>query len=328
MTGKRAIFRGSAHYLPKRVVTNDELSVLMPTNNKWIIERTGINTRYFAGKDETTSSLAINACRDLLSRMEKPSVDAIILATYTPDYLMPSTSSIVQKALGLSGIPTFDIACACSGFVYGSILARHLIQGGMKGVLVIGSETVSKFLNMRDRNTAVLFGDGAGAALYEASDDDTGGILGYDWGTDDYSTPEYLIIPAGGSAEPANSNTFVNDRHYVFMQGKSIFKFAVNIVPKTVEKTLSMAGLDLNDVDLIVPHQANYRIIEASAKSLAIPIARFYINLDRVGNTSAASIPIALSELDRAGRLKKGMKVLMIGFGAGLTWASMLLEIT
>ncbi len=327
MKGRRTIFRGSAHYLPKRVVTNNELSILMPTSNKWIIERTGINTRHFADKDETTSSLAINACRELFSRIENPRVDAIILATYTPDYLMPSTSSIVQKALGLREIPVFDIACACSGFVYGSILASHLLQGdGMKGVLVIGSETVSKFLNMRDRNTAVLFGDGAGAVLYEEGDDG-GGILGYDWGTDDYSTPDYLIIPAGGSAEPASSRSFLDNRHYVYMQGKAIFKFAVNIVPRTVEKTLKMAGVDLNDVDLIIPHQANYRIIEACAKSLSIPIERFYINLDKVGNTSAASIPIALSELEHDGKLTKGMKVLMVGFGAGLTWASMLLEI-
>lgn len=307
-------------------MTNEMFSNIMPTNDSWIRERTGIRQRYFAEKEESTSDLAIKTCIPIIERCGASTIDAVILATYTPDHLMPSTASIVQKALGLNEIPVFDVACACAGFTYASILAYHMIAlGSSDRILVIGAEVVSRFLDLKDRTTAVLFGDGAGAVLYEAGD--KGGILGFDWGCENRSAPDVLTIPAGGSREPASINSVSFERHFIKMQGVNVFRFGVSILPRTINETLKMAELNLDDIDLIIPHQANIRIIEAAAKSLDLPLERFYVNLDRVGNTSAASIPIALSELNIDGKMVSGMKIMMVGFGAGLTWASMLIEI-
>lgn len=303
----------TGHYAPANVVTNDDLSKIVDTNDEWISSRTGIRQRHFV-TDETNLDIAYNAAKMALDNagIDKDQIGVVILGTVKPDYLTPSMACMIQAKLELpESIPCFDINAACSGFMYGMQIARTLLmQSDKKYGLVIGSETLSKILDMTDRGTCVLFGDGAGAAIIELSDDNrffsTLGSRGND---------QVLVC--------TNENS--TDR-YVKMIGSDVFKFAVGTVPKAINNLLEQAGVTADDIDYYVCHQANLRIIESVAKKLKQPLDKFFVNLDKYGNTSSASIPIALSEMNEQGMLKEGMKIICVGFGAGLTWGGAYIE--
>ena len=301
------------HYVPAKVVTNDDLSKIVDTNDEWISSRTGIKRRHFV-EDEGCFDLALNAAKDAIANagIDISDIGACVLATVRPDYCTPSVACMVQTALGLSkDIPCFDINAACSGFMYGMQIARGiLMQSNKRYALVIGSETLSKILDMTDRGTCVLFGDGAGAAIIELSDSHRFySRLGADGNKD------VLFIP----------NNDMEPRH-VRMLGADVFKFAVSTVPKTIFELLEDAGLSADDIDCFVCHQANKRIIESVAKKCKQPLEKFYMNMDEYGNTSSASVPIALSEMSEKGLLRPGMKIISVGFGAGLTWGGAYME--
>jgi 3-oxoacyl-[acyl-carrier-protein] synthase III len=310
--------------LPRRVMTNHDLKALVNTSDEWIRERTGIGARRVAEDDETTSSLSIAASVQALdvAGLDPEQIDLIVVATATPDYgAFPSTACVVQDALGATHAGAYDLAAACSGFVYALNTASDTIRAGSaNNVLVIGAETLSRVINWKDRNTCVLFGDGAGAVVLQASDQ-PGGVLTSILRSDG-SGAELLMVPAGGSARPINADRLVKHENTVVMNGREVYKFATRIIDKTVRDVVRKAGWTVDMIDLFVPHQANLRIIEAAAKSLNLPMDRVFTNLEHYGNTSAASIPIALAEACDAGRLRHNDRVVMIGFGAGLTWGA------
>lgn len=320
-------FLGIGSYVPEKVLTNFDLEKIVETNNEWIIERTGIMERRVAADDQATSDLAfIAATRALKDANVKPEeLDLIIVATESPDTKFPSTACLIQDRIGAKNAAAFDLGAGCSGFVYGAAVASQMITTGLyKKALVIGAETLSRILNWEDRNTCVLFGDGAGAAVLGEVEEGYG-ILGLDLGADG-SGGDYLSLPASGSRRPATMETINNKEHSIHMNGQEVFKFAIKIMPKTTLNVLKKANLDKEDVDIIIPHQANIRIIESSAKRLKIDKDKIYVNVQKYGNTSAASIPIAMCEAKEEGKLAKGQNVVLVGFGAGLTWASMVLK--
>ncbi|MBO5509940.1 MAG: ketoacyl-ACP synthase III [Lachnospiraceae bacterium] len=301
------------HCVPEKVVTNDDLSKIVDTNDEWISSRTGIRERRFV-EGETGTSLAVGAVRMALEKsgIALEDIGVCVVATVKADYLTPSNACMVQKELGLpNDIPCFDINAACSGFMYGLQVARGiLMQSERRYGIVVGTETLSKILDMTDRGSCILFGDGAGAAIIELSDDHR--IIG-DLGSK--GDNEVLYCP----------NNSDEDR-FVAMKGSDVFKFAVSTVPKSIDRLLEKAGVAADDIDYYVCHQANVRIIESVAKKCKQPMDKFYINLDKYGNTSSASIPIALSEMCEKGLLKPGMKIICVGFGGGLTWGGAYLE--
>jgi 3-oxoacyl-[acyl-carrier-protein] synthase-3 len=313
--------------LPERVLTNDDLSHMVDTSDGWIRERTGILERRIAGDEETTASLAIEAARHALetAALDPMDLDLIMVATITPEYLFPATACLVQDALGASRAAAFDLNAGCTGFIYALALAAEGIQAGAyEHILVIGAETLSRFLDWEDRRTCVLFGDGAGAVLLGASGA-PGGVLTTLLGADG-SGAELLILPAGGSRRPATPETTANGLHYLQMDGRKIFRFATRIIPRATREVLHGVGLSLEDLDLLIPHQANQRIIEASAQRLGLSTERIFTNLAHYGNTSSASIPIALCEAVEAGRVQAGDHLVLVGFGAGLTWGAAVIE--
>lgn len=319
----RAHIVGWGKYIPQRVLTNDDLSRMVETSDEWIVTRTGIRERHIAGKDETTATMAVQAARQALEgagiRPEK--VDLIIVATATPDYFFPATACLVQDALGATHAAAFDLAAGCTGFVYALGVAAAMVESGaVRTALVVGSETLSRITDWTDRNTCVLFGDGAGAVVLQAGPED-GGILTTVLGADG-SGGDLLMLPAGGSRHPASHQTVAERMHFIQMQGRDVFRFAVRVVPAATRQALERAGLSIDDVALFIPHQANGRIIESAVRDLKLPPEKVYSNLDRYGNTSAASIPIALCEAVEEGRLKPGDVVVCVGFGAGLTWGA------
>ncbi len=320
---------GWGMYVPPRVITNDELAQIVETNDEWIRTRTGIRERHIVDKpSETTATLAARAARAALDKAGLPptALDMIILATSSPEHLFPATACIVQDAIGAVNAGAFDLSAACSGFVYGLAMAHGLIASGQADtVMVIGSETLSRLVDWSDRNTCVLFGDGAGAVILQASDQ-PGGVLSSVLGADG-SGAYLLALPAGGSRLPASIETVRNGDHYIKMDGKAVFRFATRVMAEATRQVVEKAGLTLDDVDLIIPHQANIRIIESSVvRQLKFPQEKVFINLDRYGNTSTASIPIALVEAVEAGRVQPGDRIVLVGFGAGLTWAAALVE--
>lgn len=320
-------FLGIGSYVPEKVLTNFDLEKIVETNNEWIIERTGIKERRIAADDQATSDLAfIAATRALKDANVNPEdLDLIIVATESPDTKFPSTACLIQDRIGAKNAAAFDLGAGCSGFVYGAAVASQMITTGLyKKVLVIGAETLSRILNWEDRNTCVLFGDGAGAAVLGEVEEGFG-ILGIDLGADG-SGGDYLSLPASGSRKPATIETINNKEHSIHMNGQEVFKFAIKIMPKTTLTVLKKANLDKDDVDIIIPHQANVRIIESAAKRLKINKEKIYVNVQKYGNTSAASIPLAMSEAKDEGKLVKGQNVVLVGFGAGLTWASMIVK--
>lgn len=318
---------GMGCYLPDKIMTNYDLEKMVDTNNEWIIERTGIKTRRIAAPEQATSDLAVIAAERALldAGINASQLDCIIVATETPDTKFPSTACMLQDMLGAEKAAAFDLGAGCSGFVYSLAVANSMIVSGLyKHILVVGAETLSRIMNWQDRNTCVLFGDGAGAAVVGQVEEGSG-ILSIDMGAEG-SGGKYLMLPAGGSRKPASHETVDKGEHFISMDGSEVFKFAVKIMAQASKSVLAKAGLQSQDVDLIIPHQANTRIIASSAKRLGVPIEKVFVNLDKYGNTSAASVPIAMCEARDQGLVKKGDTVVLVGFGAGLTWAAMVLK--
>ena len=316
---------GWGYHVPAKVITNQDLEQIVDTNDEWIRTRTGIAERHVAADPKETSvTLAVAAARKALEVADVPAskLDLIICSTTTPEYSFPATACLIQDALGAHNAGAFDLSAACSGFVYGLSMARgQILAGDAEYVLVIGTETLSRIVDWTDRETCILFGDGAGAVLVAASEV-PGGILAVDLGSDG-SGGDTLIVPAGGSAMPTSLETVSSGMHYIKMDGKAVFRFATRVMASATRKVLDRAGFTTDEVDLVVPHQANIRIIQNSVlNQLKIPADKVFVNLERYGNTSTASIPIALCEAIEAGKLKPGYKVVFVGFGAGLTWAA------
>ncbi len=316
---------GSA--VPDKVITNDDLSKIVDTSDEWIRTRTGIRERRIVEDDMATSDLcteaAIKALKD--AKVDPKDIDLIIVATVTPDMAFPSTACIVQKNLGATNAAAFDMSVGCSGFLYGLATGTNFIKAGAyEKVLIIGAEVLSKIMDWEDRSTCVLFGDGAGACVLERCEEGLG-ILSYNLGADG-ENGHFLTQPAGGSRMPASIETVNNRLHYIHMDGREVFKFAVRAMEKASIEALKEVNMELEDIDFLIPHQANIRIINSAAKRLKVPKDRVYVNLDRYGNMSSASIPIALDEAYREGLINKGDNILMVAFGAGLTWASVMLK--
>jgi 3-oxoacyl-[acyl-carrier-protein] synthase III len=319
-----ATISGVGYCVPPGVLTNEDLEKLVDTSDEWITQRTGMKRRHIINPEGTTSDIAIPAARAALAAAGRSpaDVDCFICATATPDYPFPALACIVAAQLGVQGKPAFDIAIACSGFVYSLTTAASLIRAGVyRSVLVIGAETLSKITDYTDRATCVLFGDGAGAALVERSDEDC--FLGADLGADG-TDPSVLYLPGGGSKFPYNKNGELADRRlgYIKMQGQSVFKFAVNQMAASTRNALAQAKLTTKDIDFIVPHQANLRIVDATVKMLGVESAKCIVNIAEYGNTSAASIPIALAEALEKGLIKKDHVIVLVAFGGGLSWGS------
>ena len=316
---------GTGSYLPERIMTNKEFEEIVDTSDEWITTRTGIKERRIAATDEATSDLSYKAALNAIENagIDKNEIDLVIVATSTPDHQMPSTAALVQNMLGIKA-GGFDLEAACSGFVYGLTTGYSFIKAGIyKKVLVVGADIFSRILDWQDRSTCVLFGDGAGAVIL--GEVESGGYLGGDLQADG-SGGDHLIVPASGSRKPLSQEVLENRENFVKMNGREIFKFVAKVFPETVENTIKIAGWSIEDIDLFIPHQANYRIIEYIAKKFNLPLSKFYVNLDKYANTSAATIPIALDEANRKGKLKKGDKLMLVGFGGGLTYGSCALE--
>lgn len=309
--------------LPQRVMTNDELAQIVDTTDEWIRARTGISQRRVAGEGESTAQLATEAARDALqvADVDPRDIDLIIVGTATPDHLMPATACQVQNAIGAIHAGAFDLNAGCSGFVYALIMGHQAIASGEhEMVMVIGADTLTRTLDWEDRSTCVLFGDGAGAVLLKANDGPAG-VLGTVVGADGAGA-DLLHIPAGGSALPASAETVAQKQHCLQMNGRQVFRFATRAMPQAVRQAAAKAGLRVEDLDWIIPHQANVRIIQTAARRLRLPQERFYMNLEHYGNTSAASVPIALCEAVQEGLIEPGQHLVLVGFGAGLTWAA------
>ena len=316
---------GTGSYVPERILTNDDLAKIVDTNDEWITTRTGIRERRIAADDEATSDLAFKAAEKAIidAGIDKNEIELIIVATMTQDHLTPSTAALVQDKLGIKAA-AFDVSAACTGFIYGFTAGYSFIKAGIyKKVLVIGAETMSRVTDWEDRGTCILFGDGAGAVVLREVE--TGGFLASHLAADGSGACE-LIVPAGGSRKAATAETIENREVYLKMNGREVFKFAVKAFPESVENVLTQQNLTADDIDIFIPHQANVRIIEAIAKRFKQPLDKFFVNLHKYGNTSGASIPIALDEASKEGRFKKGDKIVATGFGGGLTYGSILFE--
>jgi 3-oxoacyl-[acyl-carrier-protein] synthase-3 len=317
---------GWGKYLPARVMSNAELEALVETSDAWIRSRSGIGKRRIAAADETTATMGAHAAREALATagLEAQDLDLIVVATSTPDhYAYPSSACLIQAALGARRAGAFDLSAACSGFVYALVTAAQFIQtGAYRHVLVVGSDVNSRILDWRDRTTCVLFGDGAGAVVLAASAQ-PGGLLAFELGADGTGA-EHLLVPAGGSRMPPSHETVERREHYIRMNGPEVYRFSTQIVPAVIQRLCRQAAVPPAAVDLLIPHQANSRIIESAARRLALQDQAVFTNLENYGNTSAASIPIALCEALAAGRLHPGQLLALVGFGAGLTWAGAL----
>lgn len=319
---------GTGSYLPERIMTNHDLERMVDTSDEWITSRTGIRERRIAAEGEHTSHLAAKAGERALEQagIDAADVDLIIVATITPDTLTPATACYVQQHLGCLKAVAFDVSAACSGFLYALEIARHMVGAGAIGsALIIGAEKLSAFIDWDDRNTCVLFGDGAGAAVLVPSENGGGKILSCNLGTDG-AQAELLNIPAGGSCCPITLENAGTVRAVLAMQGREVFKHAVNAMKKASLDGIESSGLSREDIKLLIPHQANLRIIDAIRERLAVAKEDVFINLDKYGNTSAAAVAIALDEANRQGRIEKGDNILLVAFGAGLTWASAVIE--
>jgi 3-oxoacyl-[acyl-carrier-protein] synthase-3 len=309
--------------VPHRVLTNQDLEKFLDTSDEWITRRTGIRQRRVVSEGESTATLGAQAARAALDQagLRADQLDLIICATITPEMIFPATACFIQQALGADGVPAFDISAACSGFLYGLSVGRAFIQNGSyRRVLVVGAETLSRFSDYTDRGSCILFGDGAGAAVLEPTDQSGRGVLytvlhasGSGW--------DFIHVPAGGSRTVATRQTVDQRLHYIKMRGRDVYKFAVEKMQWLLADCMDQCSLTPADVDLLVPHQVNLRIIESAAQKVDFPMEKVFLNIDRYGNTSAASIPMALTEARQAGRIGPGSTVVMVAFGAGLTWA-------
>ena len=323
----RAVVTGTGSSLPTRVMTNKDLEKMVDTSDEWITTRTGIKERRIAGEGEYLSLFATEAARKALeeSGVGPEAIDLIICATVTPDRQIPATSCTIQNNLGAKRAAAFDLAAGCSGYIYALAVAdRFLSGGGYQHALVIGGEILSKYLDWQDRTTCIIFADGAGATVLSAREG-TSGVLATSLRTDG-SMADFITLPAGGTMLPASEQTIRDRMHYIKMKGNETFKIAVRSIEEVSREVITASGLSASDIDLYIPHQANRRIIEAVGTRLGLRPEQVFINIDRVGNTSSASIPIALDEAVRAGRLRRGDTVLIAAFGAGLTWGAALLR--
>jgi 3-oxoacyl-[acyl-carrier-protein] synthase-3 len=323
------VILGTGAYAPARVLTNTELALTIDTSDEWIVSRSGIRERHIAAPGEMTSDMAVHAARLALAdaKLQPADIDLLVIATITPDMPMPATACSVQHKLGLStSTACFDLNAACSGFIYALDTACAMIGSGRyRHALVIGVEKLSSIVDWTDRTTCVLFGDGAGAAVIGASPRPAVGLIGAKLGS--YGDcVDLLCIPAGGSNTPASAASLASRDHFLKMKGKEVFKYAVRGMEEAARDILEQHGIAANQINLVIPHQANLRIIESIAQYLELPMERFFVNLDRYGNTSAASIPIALDEARRAGRINPGDLTLLVAFGAGLTYGSALIR--
>ncbi|MFF2088966.1 beta-ketoacyl-ACP synthase III [Paenibacillus sp. NPDC058174] len=318
---------GSGKYVPDRILSNQELEQMVETNDEWIVTRTGIRERRLAAPEQATSDLAYEASKQAIAAagLTAEDIDLIIVATITPDMFFPSTACLLQDKLGAKRAAAFDLSAACSGFIYGLATASNMIATGMyKHVLVVGAEALSRITDYTDRNTCILFGDGAGAVVLGPVEQGRGFqsfVLGADG-----SGGELLKVDGGGSRTPASEESVQARQHYIQMAGNDVFKFAVRIMGGAAEEALEKAGLTKEDIDLLVPHQANIRIIRSALTRLDLPEEKAMINLDKYGNVSAASIPIALAEAVEEGRVKQGDCLVLVGFGGGLTWGASVLK--
>ncbi|MGN7470281.1 beta-ketoacyl-ACP synthase III [Brevibacillus sp. SAFN-007a] len=328
MDKKRSVgILATGSYTPERVLSNFDLEKMVETTDEWIVSRTGIRERRICSAEQASSDLAYEAAKKALARanISAEQLDMIIVATVTPDMMFPSTACILQNKLGAKRAAALDVSAACTGFLYGITTAAQFISNGLyKYVLVVGVETLSKITNYKDRNTCVLFGDGAGAAVIGEVREGFG-FQSFELGADG-AGGELLCLPAGGSRIPASSETVANDLHYLSMAGGEVFKFAVRVMNSATEAVLAKAGVERANIDLLVPHQANKRIIDSAVQRFGLSEDKVAINLDRYGNMSSASIPVALDEAIAAGRVKEGDNVILVGFGGGLTWGATLLK--
>jgi len=327
MSQRYAKITGWGKYVPERVVTNDDLARMVDTSDEWIRTRTGIRERRLRTENDTTSSMSVAAAQQALAvaGLTPGDLDLIIVATSSPDYLLPSVASQVQDMLG-ARCGAFALVAGCSGWVYGLVTASQYIQSGAYNrILVVGVEIISFALDFTDRTTCVLFGDAAAATVVEASDE-PGGMLSFELGSDG-SGAMALYVPDGGVVSPISQRTVDERRQYLRMNGQEVFKFAVRTLSSSLKRTIYDAGLTPDDIDLFIPHQANARIIESAARQMRVPLDKFYMNLERYGNTSAASVPLALVEAVEEGRLKDGDLVAMCAFGAGLTWGTAVIQV-
>lgn len=326
-TNKAVGIIGVGSYLPEKIMTNKDLEKIVDTSDEWIVDRTGIKERRIVDAGVATSDLGALAAKEALlnAGVTADEIDLIIVATATPDMFFPSTACLVQNLINATKAAAFDLSAGCSGFAYGLVVGSQFIQTGLyKKVLVIGAETMSKVLDWTDRNTCVLFGDGAGAVVLSEVPEGYG-ILGMELGSDG-SGGDLLNMPAGGSRNPATAETVAQRMHTLQMSGSDVFKFAIKVMGEAAVKALDNAGLAPEDVDCFVPHQANIRIIQSAAKRLKLPMEKVVVNVDKYGNTSSGSIPIALNEAIKDGKINNNDIVVLVGFGAGLTWASCVMK--
>ena len=319
---------GTGHAVPKKLLTNADLEKIVDTSDEWIKTRTGMEVRHIAEEGENTSDFAAEATRRALedAGLDAKDLDVIIVASVTGDMQFPSTACFVQDKLGAKQAAAFDVAAACSGFIYGLSLANGMVATGQaETVAVVGAELLSRITDYTDRSTCVLFGDGAGAAIVQKTDDDSRGIIDT-YLRSDGSLHYLLYMPGGGTSVPFTKESIEKKLFFLRMEGREVFKYAVTAMGEASELILRRNGLTGDDVDLLVPHQANLRIIDATARRVKIPPERVYVNIQKYGNTSAASIPIALDEARKEGRLQDGQLALMVAFGAGFTWGSALVR--
>ncbi|WP_043890901.1 beta-ketoacyl-ACP synthase III [Paenibacillus sp. Aloe-11] len=317
---------GTGKYVPEKILTNKDLEEMVETSDEWIVSRTGIQERHIAAPEQATSDLAYEAAIKALKSagMTAEDLDLIIVATVTPDMAFPSTACILQDKLGAKGAAAFDLSAACSGFVYGLATATSFIKTGIyNNALIIGADCLSRITDYTDRNTCVLFGDGAGAVVIGEVPEGRG-FQSFDLGAEG-AGGSLLNLAAGGSRLPASADTLENKQHYIYMNGREVFKFAVRVMGTATVDVLEKAGLSKDDIDLFVPHQANIRIIQSAMQRLDLPEEKVVINVNKYANTSAASIPLALVEAAEEGRMKEGDRILMVGFGGGLTWGASVL---
>ena len=320
---ERIKITGTGIYAPEKVLSNRDLEKMVDTSDEWIVTRTGIKERRIASEDQATSDLGLIACQRALkdAGLKAKDIDLIMLATSTPDTLFPSTACWIQKGLGAGHIPAFDLSAGCTGLLYGLVVAESMIlSGAVCRILLVGAEMLSRFVNWEDRNTCILFGDAAAALVLEKSEDESGMLSSY-WKSDG-NLGGLLSLPGGGSRHPAAQETLEQKLHFLQMKGNEVFKHAVKRMGEAALAALEKAGLTTDDIDYLIPHQANIRIIEATGKRLKLPKEKVFINIQKYGNVSVATIPIGLHELKEQGKLKKGDIIVLDAFGAGFTWAA------
>jgi 3-oxoacyl-[acyl-carrier-protein] synthase-3 len=326
--GRPISITGLGCHVPERVLTNEDLAQMVDTSDEWIMTRTGIRERRIAAPDEAMTDLALPAARQALEQagVDPADIDLIVVATVTPDSTFPTTSALLADQLGAPTAAAYDLLAGCTGFVYALAQAYGMVAAGLsRRALVVGGDVLSRIVNYRDRSTCVLFGDGAGAVVLEFVE--RGGFLGFELGADG-AGGVHLSLPAGGSRLPASVQTLAADQHFIHQNGREVFKFATRVLVSSAEQVLAACGLTVDDVDVYVPHQANMRIIDHAVRKLGVPPERVVTNVDRYGNTSSGSIPLALADAVADGRLRPGKVVLMTGMGAGLTWGSGVMEWT